>query len=99
MIYPNYVVPNTVDAYSIARDKKTNTIKVLYDDKNIRDEEKTYVFNADGSASSVSHAWGIKSELPPGTFSDLMLKLSKVDELNSEIAQSMAGAFDSAKTK
>ncbi len=43
-------------------------IKINYDDPNIRDEECTYTFNPDGSASCVSNAWGTKTEFPKGTF-------------------------------
>lgn|SRR5574344_2306975 len=46
---------------------KEGAIVVNYDDPKIKDEECTYTFNKDGSASCVSNAWGTKTELPKGT--------------------------------
>jgi hypothetical protein len=48
----------------------THPTSITYDNPNMRDEECTYTFNKDGSASCVSHAWGTKTELPKGSFID-----------------------------
>lgn len=53
--------------YSVSQNKNGSTI-INYDDPNMRDEECTYTFNKDGSASCVSLAWGTKTELPKDTF-------------------------------
>ena len=85
-------------AYTGCRDLKNKTVKVVYDDKRIHDEETTYIFNPDGSGSSVSHAWGTKTELPAGTFSDILLTLPQTDKLNSKQSQMLASAYrDSLK--
>lgn len=55
--------------YSVSQNKNGSTI-INYDDPNIHDEECTYTFNKDGSASCVSNAWGTKTELPKDTFVD-----------------------------
>ena len=55
--------------YSVSQAKNGSTI-INYDDPNMRDEECTYTFNKDGSASCVSNAWGTKTELPKDTFVD-----------------------------
>ena len=49
--------------------KQNNGATVInYDDPNVKDEECTYTFNKDGSASCVSNAWGTKTEFPKDTF-------------------------------
>lgn len=53
--------------YTVSKDKSGSTI-ICYDDPRMHDEECTYVFNKDGSASCVSNAWGGKTELPKDTF-------------------------------
>lgn len=63
----NMVSGNPV--YTVSQGKNGSTI-INYDDPNMRDEECTYVFNKDGSASCVSNAWGTKTELPKDTFVD-----------------------------
>lgn len=84
---------NIDNAYHGSQNLKTKTVTVYYDDKNIRDEEKTFVFNPDGSASSVSHAWGVKDELPPGTLSDVMLKLPETEVLNAQLARNLVNEY------
>lgn len=53
--------------YTVSKDKNGSTI-ILYDHPMMHDEECTYVFNKDGSASCTSEAWGAKTELPKDTF-------------------------------
>lgn len=89
----NSISSSPVSAYHASRNDKTGSVKVLYDDPNIRDEEMLYEFNSDGSANSQSLAWGGKTEYKAGTFSDLMLNLPKTEELTSEIAKQMADAY------
>lgn len=60
-------IVSTNPIYSVAQGKNGSTI-INYDDPNMRDEECTYTFNNDGSASCVSNAWGTKTELPKDTF-------------------------------
>lgn len=55
--------------YSVLKTQNGSTV-INYDDPNIRDEECTYTFNKDGSASCVSNAWGTKTEFPKNTFID-----------------------------
>lgn len=55
--------------YKVSQNNNGSTI-INYDDPNIRDEECTYTFNKDGSASRVSNAWGTKTSLPKDTFID-----------------------------
>ena len=80
--------------YKAIRNQEKGSITIHYNDKNIKDEEKTYEFFKDGSASSVSNAWGTKTELPPGTFSDVMFNLKTVNELNSQVAMQLANLYD-----
>ena len=67
--------------YTVAQGKNGSTI-INYDDPNIHDEECTYSFNKDGSASCVSNAWGTKTELPKDTFVDDGKKVSAEDLVN-----------------
>lgn len=55
--------------YKVSQNNNGSTI-INYDDPNMRDEECTYTFNKDGSASRVSNAWGTKTSLPKDTFVD-----------------------------
>ncbi|MGN0030394.1 MAG: hypothetical protein ACI37Q_00390 [Candidatus Gastranaerophilaceae bacterium] len=55
--------------YRVSKGENGST-KITYDHPKMIDEECTYTFNTDGSASCVSHAWGNKTELPKGTFVD-----------------------------
>ena len=48
--------------------KDDTSTSVLYNDPKIFDEEVLYTFNKDGSASSISPAWGTKTSAPKGTF-------------------------------
>ena len=82
-----------VSAYTVMKNPITNAIQVYYNDMRMNDEESIYTFNPDGSASVQSCAWGCRSDLPAGTFSDLMFKLSKTDELNSAIGFQLAKAY------
>ena len=52
---------------TVTKNNNGSTI-INYDDPNMRDEECTYTFNKDGSASCVSNAWGTKTEFPKDTF-------------------------------
>jgi len=79
--------------YKAIRDKKEGSVTVYFDNPKCRDEEMKYTFNPDGSASSLSLAWGTKANKPAGTFSDLMLALPKTSHLNSEIAKQLADAY------
>lgn len=99
MVSTSYMFNKPSDAYRGFRNAKTKEVSVLYDDKNIRDEETMYNFKADGSASSVSCAWGNKTELPPGTFSDIIAKLPKTETLNKELAQQLANMYENAYAK
>ncbi len=67
--------------YTVAQGKNGSTI-INYDDPNIHDEECTYTFNKDGSASCVSNAWGTKTEFPKDTFVDDGKKVSAEDLVN-----------------
>lgn len=93
MVLSNPILSSPKDSYHGYRNPKTKTVTVFYDDKNIRDEEMIYEFKPDGSASSVSCAWGVKTELPPGTFSDLLLTLPETEVLKNELAQDLANAY------
>lgn len=52
---------------TVTKNNNGSTI-INYDDPNMRDEECTYTFNKDGSASCISNAWGTKTEFPKDTF-------------------------------
>lgn len=94
------ILNSSSDAYSGYINPKTKAVTVLYDDKNIHDEETIYEFKADGSGSSLSCAWGVKTEQPAGTFTDILLKLPETEKLNSKLAQQLANAYrDSLKDK
>lgn len=58
---------STNNMLAVSKNSQGSTI-ITYDDPNMRDEERTYTFNKDGSASCVSHAWGTKTQYPQGTF-------------------------------
>ena len=79
--------------YNAMRNKKEDSVTIYYNNPHCTDEEMMYTFYKDGSAESVSCAWGGKTSVPAGTFSDLMLKLPKTGHLNSEIAKQMADAY------
>lgn len=76
--------PITSSMLTVAKQNK-NTIVINYDDPNIKDEECTYTFNKDGSASRVSNAWGTKTEFPKDTFiyNGKETPLEMVNEFNS----------------
>lgn len=99
MVQTNLINYDRSDAYSGYKNKDTKSVYVLYDDKRIHDEEKMYEFRKDGSATAVSCAWGNRSELPPGTFSDMLAKMPKTEELNAELAQQLANVYDNAYSK
>ncbi|MBR1460317.1 hypothetical protein IJ596_01620 [bacterium] len=96
MINSPYLQGSTPNYYSAIRGKD-GSVNVYYNDPSCVDEEMKYTFNPDGSASSLSLAWGTKTNKPAGTFSDLMLKLPQTDSLNSEIAKQMAEAYNKTK--
>ena len=93
MVYFNPVLNSPADAYHGYRDPKTKTVTVTYDDKNIRDEETMYEFRTDGSATATSFAWGTKTELPAGTFTDVLMKLPETEVLNAKIAKDLATMY------
>ena len=99
MVSVSNVLSSPSDAYSGYRNTKTKVVSVLYDDKNIRDEESVYEFRPDGSASKQSLAWGVRTELPAGTFSDVLLKLPETENLNKKTAQQLAEIYDNAEMK
>lgn len=99
MVSIDYSIANLSEAYHGYRNPKTHEVTVLYDDKNIRDEEMTYTFRPDGSATAVSHAWGTKSERPAGTFSDILLKLPNKEVLNAELAQELVNIYQKSGEK
>lgn len=59
--------PITNSMLTVTKNNNGSTV-INYDDPSMRDEECTYTFNKDGSASCVSHAWGTKTEFPKDTF-------------------------------
>ena len=60
---------NPITSSMLTVTKNNNgSIVINYDDPKVRDEECTYTFNKDGSASCVSNAWGTKTEFPKDTF-------------------------------
>ncbi len=63
------ISPISNPMYTVLQNNNNSTV-IRYDDPNMRDEECSYTFNKDGSASCVSDAWGTKTELPKGTFKD-----------------------------
>lgn len=63
------ISPISNPMYTVLQNNNNSTV-IRYDDPNKRDEECSYTFNKDGSASCVSDAWGTKTELPKGTFID-----------------------------
>ena len=69
---------------TVTKNNNGSTI-INYDDPNMRDEECTYTFNKDGSASRVSNAWGTKTEFPKDTFiyDGKETPLEMVNEFNS----------------
>ena len=91
-------VDSPASAYSVQRNPQKNSIEVLYDDKNIHDEETLYEFKDDGSATARSLAWGTTTTCPPGTFSDMLVSLPKTEELNSEIGKKLAVAYRNSAT-
>ena len=62
-------IVSTNPMYTVIKGQNGSTI-IQYDDPGMWDEECTYTFNKDGSASCVSNAWGTKTELPKDTFVD-----------------------------
>ena len=59
--------PITSSMLTVTKYNNGSTV-INYDDPNVRDEECTYTFNKDGSASCISNAWGTKTEFPKDTF-------------------------------
>ena len=90
-VYRPYPAANK-DTYTVMRNREDGSINILYDDKNINDEESTFIFRTDGSASSMSHAWRSRTDYPAGTFSAMMAIL-KNQEITSEIAEQMVNEF------
>lgn len=76
--------PITNSMLTVAKNDNGSTV-INYDDPSIKDEECTYTFNKDGSASCVSNAWGTKTELPKDTFiyNGKETPLDLVNEFNS----------------
>ncbi len=60
------ISPISNSMYTVSKNDKGSTI-ISYNDPNMKDEECTYTFNEDGSATCVSHAWGTKREIPKDT--------------------------------
>lgn len=60
------ISPVSNSMYSVSRNDKGATV-ISFNDPNMKDEECTYTFNKDGSATCVSHAWGTKKEVPGNT--------------------------------
>ena len=81
--------PDIDDYYSATRNIEDGTVKITYDIPNACDEERIYIFKADGSASSESCAWGGKKEYPAGTFSKLMKNLPKELKMDPQLARQM----------
>ena len=88
-----------ISSYSMVRNPITGQIAVMYDDKNVYDEEMIYTFNPDGSATASSCAWGGKTECPKGAFSDILIKLPTADKYNSKIAKNLAVAYRNYERK
>lgn len=99
MVGVNYFSSNPSEVYHGYRNPKTREVTILYDDKKIRDEEMTYEFRADGSATATSNAWGTKSERPAGTFSDILMKLPNTEVLNAELAQELVSIYNQTGKK
>ena len=60
--------PITNSMLTVTKNDKGSTV-INYNDPAMKDEECTYTFNKDGSASCVSNAWGTKTaEFPKDTF-------------------------------
>ena len=78
------ISPITNSMLTVTNNNNGSTI-INYDDPNMRDEECTYTFNKDGSASRVSNAWGTKTEFPKDTFiyNGKETPLEMVNEFNS----------------
>ena len=78
------ISPITSSMLTVTKNNNGSII-INYDDPNIRDEECTYTFNKDGSASCVSNAWGTKTEFPKDTFiyNGKETPLEMVNEFNS----------------
>ena len=76
--------PITNSMLTVTNNNNGSTI-INYDDPNMIDEECTYTFNKDGSASRVSNAWGTKTEFPKDTFiyNGKETPLEMVNEFNS----------------
>ena len=99
MVKVSPVFSNPSESYFGYRDPKTKTVTVVYNDKNIRDEEMEFVFKADGSATATSCAWGLKTKLPPGTFTDVIMNLPETEKVNAEIARDLASMYRSNPDK
>ena len=85
--------PDIDDYYSATRNIEDGTVKIAYNDPHSFDEECIYTFKADGSASSVSSAWGTKTEYPAGTFSNLIKNLPKELKMDPQLARQMVNEF------
>ena len=60
-------ITSTNPMYTVMKGQNGSTI-IQYDNPGMWDEECTYTFNKDGSASCVLNAWGRKTEFPKDTF-------------------------------
>ena len=78
------ISPITNSMLTVAKQNKDSVV-INYDDPNAKDEECTYTFNKDGSATCVSNAWGTKTEFPKDTFiyNGKETPLDMVNEFNS----------------
>jgi len=87
---PNFKVSgNKQDGFSIY---------VAY--KNLKDADKRYTFNPDGSAMCVSTAWGNKSSVAAGTLSKIYEQLpNNFRDIDDKLAKQLLDKYNEALSK